>query len=114
MKQLNRAKGVLGEQKAIKFLKKHHYKILDTNFTCPIGEIDITAIHQNFLAIIEVKARENNCFGRPSEAVDEVKQQKLYNLALFYQREKHLADMPLRFDVVEILDDKINLIENAF
>ncbi len=114
MKQLNRAKGALGEQKAVKFLKKHHYKILDTNYVCPIGEIDIVAMHKDFLVIIEVKSREDAAFGRPSEAVDEFKQQRLYNLALYYQRDKKLADISLRFDVVEILDDEINLIENAF
>ena len=114
MKELNKAKGALGEREAVKFLKKRQYKILDTNFTCPIGEIDIVAMHEGFLVIVEVKSRESGDFGRPSEAVDEFKQQRLYNLALYYQREKKLADIPLRFDVVEILDNEINLIPNAF
>lgn len=114
MKQLNKVKGALGEREAVKFLKKRKYKVLDTNYVCPIGEIDIVAMHKGFLVIVEVKARESANFGRPSEAVDEIKQQKLCNLAIFYQRMHHLADIPLRFDVVEVLDGEINLIENAF
>ena len=114
MKQLNYVKGKLGEREAIKFLKKNGYRILDTNFTCPLGEIDVVAMHNGFLVIVEVKSRETDFFGRPSEAVDEVKQYKLVNLALFYQRIKRLQDVPLRFDVVEVLDDSINIIPNAF
>ncbi len=114
MKQLNFVKGKLGESDAVKYLKKHGYKILDTNFTCPIGEIDIVAKHKGFLVIVEVKSRASAFFGRPSEAVDETKQRKLINLALTYQIAKGLQDVPLRFDVVEVLDDSINLIPNAF
>jgi len=114
MKQLNKAKGTLGEREAVKFLKKHKYKILDTNYTCPIGEIDVVALESGFLVIIEVKTRESAFFGRPCEAVDEVKQRKLCNLALVYQKAMGLADMPLRFDVVEVLENEINLIKNAF
>ncbi|MBR4270697.1 MAG: YraN family protein [Clostridia bacterium] len=114
MKQLNFAKGKRGEQEAISYLKKQGYKILDTNFSCPLGEIDIVAMHKGFLVIVEVKARSSVLFGRPSEAVDEFKQHKLIDLALTYQVAKGLQDMPLRFDVVEILDGSINLIPNAF
>ena len=114
MKQFNNIKGREGEELAAKYLKKHGYKILDKNYTCPIGEIDIVASIAGYLVFVEVKARDDEIFGRPSEAVDEFKQRKLYNLALMYQRTKKLADMPVRFDVVEVLDDEINHIKNAF
>ena len=71
-------------------------------------------MHNKMLVFIEVKTRASLKFGRPSEAVDERKQMKLKNLALFYQRVKKKHDIPVRFDVVEVLDDEINLIVGAF
>lgn len=108
------ALGVSGEKRAAKFLKKHKYKIIEKNFRCALGEVDIIAKQGETLVFIEVKTRSSCAFGRPAEAVDEVKQQKLRRLALYYQRYKRAYDIPLRFDVVEVLDDEINLIENAF
>ena len=110
----NIALGIKGEKLAQKFLKKNKYKILETNYKCQIGEIDIVATKNNFLVFVEVKTRQSAKFGLPREAVDEYKQHKLKTLALYYQRAKNLFDMPVMFAVVEVLGDEITLIENAF
>ncbi len=114
MKIFNRAKGALGERLALKYLRKHKFKILEKNYSCPVGEADIIAKNNGMLVVVEVKSRTTLEFGRPAEAVDNIKQRKLQNIALFYQKKKHLFNMPVRFDVVEVLDTEINHIENAF
>ena len=108
------ALGISGEKLATKYLKKHKYKILERNFRCILGEVDIIAKQGETLVFVEVKTRSSCAFGRPCEAVDEVKQEKLRKLALYYQRIKRAYNIPLRFDVVEVLDNEINLIVNAF
>ena len=114
MKLFNRAKGVSGEMLAINYLKKNKYKILEQNYKNKIGEIDIIASQKDTLIFIEVKARSYKDFGSPCEAVDVRKQNKIRLVASGYLKEKRLFDTPVRFDVIEILDDKINYIENAF
>ena len=106
--------GDYGEKLAAKYLKKHKYKILEQNYTCPIGEIDIIAKDKGTLVIVEVKTRTSKLYGAPAEAVDEYKQRKLHRLGLYYQRSKRMFDMPIRFDVIEVLDKDINHIINAF
>ncbi len=106
--------GIWGEHQAEKFLKKRGYKVLAHNFRCKLGEIDIVALKGEYLVIIEVKTRMSNRYGLPIEAVDEQKQRKLVRLALYYQKCKGLLNLPIRFDVVSILDEKIELIEGAF
>lgn len=106
--------GIWGEREAVKFLKKRKYKIMETNYRCHIGEIDIVARQGAYLVFIEVKTRASARYGLPMEAVDEQKQCKLLLLAQYYQKYKNLLDMPIRFDVVQILGEEIELIEGAF
>ena len=114
-KRLNKFKGGYGEEIATTYLKKKKYKIIEKNYANRIGEIDLIAEDQNVLVFVEVKARETLEFGRPCEAVDKRKQQKLRNVAQLYLMQKHKIDCDCRFDVVEVLGDEIlNHIENAF
>ncbi len=106
--------GQKGEDLACKYLKKHGYKIVERNFHCPLGELDIVAIHKGVLVFIEVKARNTLKYGRPAEAVDEYKQQKLQRLAEMYINLNNKIDKKARFDVVEVLGDEVNLIQNAW
>ena len=108
------ASGALGEEQASKFLEKKGYKILEKNFKTKLGEIDIIAKHKNYICFIEVKNRSTLFAGRPSEAVTIPKQRKIKMTALMYLKLKGLTESDVRFDVVEILDDEINIIENAF
>ena len=114
MKQENRIKGSIGENLALQYLRKQKYKIICTNYTNFLGEIDIIAKDKNFLVFVEVKSRSTLEFGRPSEAVDARKQNKIREVATYYLKQNKLFDSPCRFDVVEVLGDEINHIQNAF
>lgn len=113
MKQL----GSKGEDLAAKFLKDRGFKILSKNFKTPIGEVDIIAEHRKTIVFVEVKTRTNTAFGKPFEAVNLRKREKLKKLALFYIKH-HRSDMPVRFDVLSIEMDgengRIEHIEDAF
>ena len=113
-KVFNSIQGKIGEQKAKTYLEKKGYKIIETNFKNQIGEIDIIASKKKKIIFVEVKSRESLQYGRPGEAVDFRKQQKLRNVATSYPKMKGLIDTECQFDVIEILGDEINHIENAF
>ena len=78
-----------GEQIALAYLRKKGYRICETNFRCPLGEIDIIAFDKDEIVFVEVKTRKSNKLGYPEQAVGERKQIKLSRLALWYlQKEK--------------------------
>jgi uncharacterized protein (TIGR00252 family) len=110
--------GDQGEDLAAAALKKQGYKILERNYTTPLGEIDLIARQGKTLVIVEVKTRKSTRFGSPQEAVSAAKQAKLRRLADYYMKDKRLTDTPVRFDVVAInLSDagpQIEIICNAF
>jgi putative endonuclease len=108
-----------GETIAASFLKKNGYHILDTNFRCFLGEIDIVAREKGALVFIEVKTRKSRELGFPEQAVGIKKQRKLSQLALFYLQRKNIKDVKARFDVVAVTistseNNEIKLIKNAF
>ena len=106
--------GRVGEKKAVDFLKKKGYKILETNYKTHIGEIDIIAMDKENTVFIEVKTRSGGDYGAPSEAINLKKQEKYFKVATEYLIRNGKMDTPCRFDVVEIEDGKINLIFDAF
>ena len=114
-----RETGILGEKLAKDFLKKRGYRILETNFRCPEGEIDIVAKHKDFLVFIEVRTKTSLEFGSPEESITPAKKERM-RAAAFHYRQTH-NNLPLlwRIDVVAIeLSRKgelsrIELIENA-
>ena len=111
--------GQKGEDLAEQFLKKLGYRIIERNFRCKFGEIDIIGFKKGVLSFIEVKTRSSDAFGQPIDSVDKAKQRRLVRLANYYLFKKKAGDsLPCRFDVVSILmtTDKpeIELIENAF
>lgn len=110
----NNIEGKKGEIKAVLFLKKHGYKILETNFKNKIGEIDIIAEKDGVIVFIEVKNRSTYRFGRPIEAVDFRKQNKIKKVAEIYLMIKNKYYNDVRFDVVELSNDNLEHIENAF
>lgn len=111
---LNKLKGDIGEDVAAKFLAKKGFKIVERNFKSKLGEIDIVALDGDTLVFVEVKKRTTAKFGLPREAVDFNKQQKLIKNALYYIQTTNAYKLKKRFDVVEILDEKITHIPNAF
>ncbi|TET17417.1 MAG: YraN family protein [Dehalococcoidia bacterium] len=111
--------GILGEKLARDFLKQRGYHILETNYRCPQGEIDIVAKHKDSLVFIEVRAKKSPEFGSPEESITPVKRERMRATASHY-RQTHNNLPPLwRIDVVVVeLNQsgklsRIELIENA-
>jgi len=111
--------GILGEKLARDFLKKRGYRIIETNYRCRQGEIDIVAKHKDWLVFIEVRAKKSSEFGSPEESITPVKKERMRATAAHYhQSHKNLPPL-WRIDVVAIeLDQngkpsRIELIENA-
>lgn len=111
---LNRFIGKKGEDTATLFLKKKHYKILERNYRCRTGEIDIIAKDGRYVVFVEVKECKDDKLGMPSEYVTPSKQRKIISAARNYMTENEIVDLYCRFDVVEICGDEINHMENAF
>lgn len=114
-KQYNNVGGATGEFNATAYLKNKKYKILTQNYKNKIGEIDIIALDKDVIVFVEVKQRNTLRFGRPSEAVNMRKQDKIRKVASLYLLQNHKFDCPCRFDVIEVVgNDEINHIVNAF
>lgn len=109
-----RAKGIDGEKLASDYLVKKGYNIKELNYDNKLGEIDIVAMDGNILVFIEVKLRTSKAFGTPSEAVNYYRQKRYINSAKSYIVKNRLANTDIRFDVIEIFNDTINHIEDAF
>lgn len=114
VKEFNKEKGQSGETLAVKYLKKIKYKVLLTNYSNNVGEIDIIAKDKKTIVFIEVKYRQSDRFGLPREAVGKQKQNKIRNVSLGYMVQNKLIDSDVRFDVIDILEGEITHIKNAF
>jgi putative endonuclease len=118
MEKYNKILGNYGEDIAAQFLKKNKYKIIEKNYSCKFGEIDIIAKDKNILVFVEVKSRTNEKYGTPALAVNYYKQKNIIKTAKHYIMENKLQNEFCRFDVVEVLvenaDNNIRLIKNAF
>ena len=111
--------GILGEKLARDFLKKRSYRIIETNYRCPEGEIDIVAKHKDYLVFIEVRTKKSLEFGSPEESITPAKKERMKATAAHYQQTHDNLPSLWRIDVVAVeLDQKgklsrIELIENA-
>lgn len=118
MEKYNKIVGNYGEELATKFLIKNKYKIIEKNYSCKFGEIDIIAKDKNILVFVEVKSRTNEKYGTPATAVNYYKKRNIINTAKYYLMKNKLQNEFCRFDVIEILmendDNNIRLIKNAF
>jgi putative endonuclease len=114
-----RETGALGEKIACDFLGKNGYDIVETNYHCPEGEIDIITKQADTLVFVEVRTKKSRLFGSPEESITQVKKEKLQTLAKRYGQEHENLPATWRIDVVAIqMDDsgrvsRIELIENA-
>lgn len=107
------------EELAVNYLLNRGYVILERNYRCKFGEIDIIARQKTgndiFLIFIEVKYRKNLRKGNPFEAVNIQKQRIIKKVAEYYLLTKGYSfSENIRFDVVGITGNKIELIQNAF
>jgi putative endonuclease len=97
-----RAVGSEGEQIAVKFLKRNGYKILQRNYRCRIGEIDIICFDHGTVVFVEVKTRHGDLYGPPELSVTKAKKRRILRIASQYISKNKIEDIDLRFDVVSI------------
>lgn len=119
---MNAAKsaGDRGEAETARFLRRRGYSLLESQWRCRFGELDLIARdRRGLLCFVEVKLRGNLSFGLPREYVDARKQERMRKAAACYMSTWEL-DEPARFDVAELFTDgtgkivKLDYLENAF
>lgn len=110
--------GRRGEDEAIVLLKKNGYRIIERNYRCRYGEIDIIARDRETIVFVEVKTRASDRFGPPKAGVDPRKQRHMIAASTMYLTEKGLTDEFARFDVISLVEKdgkyQAELIKNAF
>ncbi|MGH2593727.1 MAG: YraN family protein [Anaerolineae bacterium] len=119
MTNRRRTLGKLGESLAARELERRGYRIVERNWRCPIGEIDLVAEKDGALIFVEVRTRRGSERGTPQESITPAKQAKLIELAQTYCQQTTGDDRDWRIDVVavemsprgEVL--RIDVIENA-
>ena len=109
----------MGEKLAKDFLKKRGYRILEANYRCPKGEIDLIARHKDYLVFVEVRTKRSLEFGIPEESITPTKKERLRAVASYYQQTHGNLPQLWRIDVIAVeLNQKgkpsrMELIENA-
>lgn len=98
------------EEAAVLFLKKQGFSILERNFRCRQGEIDIIGLHENCLVFVEVKYRRNHNRGMAEEAVGVNKQKKICRTSDYFRiSHKKYQSMQVRYDVIAVTESVNNL-----
>jgi putative endonuclease len=110
----NAALGGFGEERAAAHYRTQGYAVLERNWRCPEGEIDLICARGTTLVVSEVKARTGVGRGHPLEAVTPAKQRRLRRLAATYLRQQGRRWADVRFDVVSVLDGALEVVEDAF
>ncbi len=109
--------GRIGENIIADYITKLGYKVVERNFECNQGEIDIIAKDKEELVFIEVKTRTDISYGEASEAVTDTKKRHLINSIKYYIYKQKLENQPIRIDVAEVYINKgkvkVNYIKQA-
>lgn len=95
--------GERGEDAAAAFLERAGMTVIERNWRCPAGEIDIVALDGTTLVLCEVKTRRTAAKGTPDDAVTPAKQRRYAKLAAAYLQQAGVEPEEVRFDVVSIL-----------
>lgn len=95
--------GRYGERVAERFLVDSGFVVLERNWRCPLGEIDIVARDGDCLVVCEVKTRTSLAYGHPAEAVTRAKAHRLRALAVEWVKTRGLRPPEIRVDVVAVL-----------
>ena len=97
-----RQTGQTGEEIAARFLHRKGFRILERNYRCDVGEIDLIAEDRGTVVFVEVKTRKSLASGAPEEAVDREKRRKIIRAAQRYLQPWSRWPQHVRFDVVGI------------
>lgn len=113
---MRRNLGSVAEEAAARFLEEKGIRILERNFRSYHGEIDIIALEQQTILVVEVKMRSYKDCGTAAEAVDFRKQRRICYTFNYYRMQRKLAEnTAVRFDVIEVdRDFACHWIKNAF
>ena len=110
-----RTEGTEYESHAAEYLAANGIRILERNFRCKTGEIDIIGTDGRYLIFFEVKYRSGESYGTALEAVDRRKMRQICRTADYYRIRNHTDQNTfIRFDVVAIQKDRIDWIRDAF
>ncbi len=117
-----RSLGRAGEDLAAAWYADQGYEVLDRNWSCRQGELDIVARRGVLYVFCEVKARSSGLFGLPAEAVGPAKQARVRRLAALWfaqrrasvPRGQRWGGGPVRFDIASVLSGEVAVIEDAF
>jgi len=114
-----RETGALGERLAMDFLEERGFHIVEANYRCAEGEIDIIARDGNSLVFVEVRTKRSLEFGSPEESITRTKKERLIAVASHYLQTHGNLPSSWRIDVVAVELEwggglsRIELIENA-
>jgi putative endonuclease len=119
MSEHRKSLGKKGEELAASYLQKRQkYQILQRNYRCVFGEVDIVAKDRDVLTFIEVRTRKSEDYGNPKESITKRKQDQLSKVALEFINKYDAHHMKARFDVVAVYllpqTERIELIKDAF
>ena len=103
-----------GERVAARRYQRDGYRVLDRNWRCPFGELDLVVSRDGVVAFCEVKTRRSSAYGLPAEAVDGRRQRRLRAAAAQWLRKHGTRFREVRFDVVSVLPGRVERIEAAF
>ena len=110
--RLNAAYGTFGERLAAAHYRARGYAVLERNWRCRAGEIDLICARGTTLVVCEVKARARRDLGHPLEAVTGAKQRRLRHLAALYLRQQDLGSVPMETLIVERKDGVVTVTMN--
>jgi putative endonuclease len=106
--------GGFGESLVAAHYRAHGYAVLERNWRCGAGEIDLICARGTTLVVCEVKTRTRSAQGHPLEAVTRSKQRRLRRLATAYLQQQGRHWPEVRFDVVGVLGGAVDVVEGAF
>lgn len=109
------ALGRWGEDRVVRWYRRHGFEVLERNWRCSRGELDVIVRRGSVVVVCEVKTRSSNAFGTPAEAVDWQKQRRIRRLAAQWLSEQgSRGAVQLRFDVAEVVGRDLRVLEAAF
>jgi putative endonuclease len=106
--------GAAGERRVSRWYRRRGYEVLDHNWRCRDGELDLVLRKGDVVVFCEVKTRSSTRFGSPLEAVTPAKQRRIRHLGLQWIATHGLHSPELRFDVAAVLPGEVDVIESAF
>ncbi len=110
----NLVRGNWGEDVAAAWYRRHGYDVVARNWRCPAGEIDLIVRRRRLVVVCEVKTRRSDAFGPAASAVGAAKQARLRRLAAEWLAVTGTRGVEIRFDVVAVTGDVLEVFADAF